>query len=278
MSNTIYCTYLTIYSGNKLPTFYIGSTSVEKIEQGYRGSVSSKRYQSIWEKELKFNSNLFKTRIITRHNTREEALEKEKYFQKSLNVVKSPMYINCAYAQLNGYAGMDVSGELNPMFGKTHSEETKKLITEKSIGKILSSETKKKISISNKGRKLSEKCCLEKSIRMRGENNHMFGKPLSVERKVAISERNRKRKGEKRNPLSTEQKVQIARNKRSKLQKFCFIHESGLIELDITRPDLRDKYPDHKLHIGNLSSVCSKKVTHYKGWSLLITDENQSSS
>ena len=52
MSNTIYCTYLTIYSGNKLPTFYIGSTSVEKIEQGYRGSVSSKRYQSIWEKEL----------------------------------------------------------------------------------------------------------------------------------------------------------------------------------------------------------------------------------
>jgi hypothetical protein len=54
-SNTIYCTYLTIYSGNKLPPFYIGSTSVNRISNGYHGSVSSKRYKSIWLEELKTN-------------------------------------------------------------------------------------------------------------------------------------------------------------------------------------------------------------------------------
>lgn len=48
MSKT-YCTYVTFYSGNKLPPFYIGSTSVDKIEKGYRGSVKSKRWKQIYE-------------------------------------------------------------------------------------------------------------------------------------------------------------------------------------------------------------------------------------
>ena len=31
----MYCVYLTIYTGNKLPPFYIGSTSLKKINKGY---------------------------------------------------------------------------------------------------------------------------------------------------------------------------------------------------------------------------------------------------
>ena len=65
-------------------------------------------------------------------------------------------------------------GELNPMYGKTHSEKTKKLLSEINKGKVLSPEHKAKLiaantgrikteeerktlSILNKGKKLSEK-------------------------------------------------------------------------------------------------------------------------
>lgn len=97
--NSKYCTYLTIYSGNKLPPFYIGSTSVGRIKSGYRGSVSSKKYKSTWLSEIKENPELFRTKIISYHETREEAISKEEYFQKNLKVIKSEMYINMCYAR-----------------------------------------------------------------------------------------------------------------------------------------------------------------------------------
>lgn len=117
----IYCTYITVYSGNKLPPFYIGSSTIEKINLGYHGSVKSKLYKSIWLKELKDNPLLFKTKIISIHSKRSEALEKELKFHVALNVVKSDMYINMAIANKNGCFGMKYSA----FKGKKHSEESK---------------------------------------------------------------------------------------------------------------------------------------------------------
>ncbi len=131
MSNNIYCTYLTVYSGNKLPPFYIGYTSIENIGNGYRGSVNSKKYKEIWKSELKNNPNLFKTKILTTHNTREEAIEKEKYFQESLDVVKSPLYVNQAIASINGCFGVQLFGRNNHRYGKVHTYDTRKLLSEK---------------------------------------------------------------------------------------------------------------------------------------------------
>ena len=96
---SIYCTYLTTYRGNKLPPFYIGSTSIDKINRGYHGSVRSKQYREIWEEELKMNNHLFKTIIISTHNTRIEALDKEAFLQKSLNSSNNLMYINKSIAR-----------------------------------------------------------------------------------------------------------------------------------------------------------------------------------
>lgn len=45
--SSIYCTYLTIYSGSKLPPFYMGSSSLKRIQAGYKGSVKSKLYKNI---------------------------------------------------------------------------------------------------------------------------------------------------------------------------------------------------------------------------------------
>ena len=120
---SIYVTYLTTYRGNKLPPFYIGSTSIDKINIGYRGSVVSKKYKSIWKQELKNNPHLFKTKIISKHGTRQEALDKEYNLQIKLNVMKSTMYINMSVASPNGYFGMNVSGENHPMFGKQYTKE-----------------------------------------------------------------------------------------------------------------------------------------------------------
>ena len=120
----MYCVYLTIYSGNKLPPFYIGSTSIKKINSGYRGSVTSKKYAYTFMKELKHNPHLFKTKIISLCETRKDSLIRENQIQHMLNVVQSPLYINQAFASANGFFGYDNSGYLGGFFGKKHSEET----------------------------------------------------------------------------------------------------------------------------------------------------------
>lgn len=120
----MYCVYLTTYKGNKLPSFYIGSSTVRKVEDGYRGSVGSKKYQKVFKQELKDNPHHFKTFIISRCETRKEAFLKEEKFQRQLNVVQSPMYINEALASENGYFGRDTSESNNGFYGRKHSEQT----------------------------------------------------------------------------------------------------------------------------------------------------------
>lgn len=125
ISMTTYCTYLTVYSGNKLPPFYIGSSSIDRVNKGYRGSVLSKMYKETWKNELLTNPHLFKTRVLTTHNGRKEATIREKSLQKSLSVVKNPLYINRAYAQIEGSHGNPSGptcygrvGAKHPMYGK----------------------------------------------------------------------------------------------------------------------------------------------------------------
>jgi len=141
-----FCTYLTIYSGSKLPPFYIGSTTIDRILiKGYKGSVSSEEYHLIWKSELKNNPQMFKTKILTMHATRKDAFIKERFFQKSLQVVKSPLYINKTYA-----------GDKFHMSGEKHSPETKIKMSLSQTGRKHSEETKQQISAKHKGKKFSE--------------------------------------------------------------------------------------------------------------------------
>lgn len=119
-----YITYLTIYAGDKLPPFYIGSTSLEKHTYDYyHWSVKSKKYKEIYDKELEEHPELFDSCIIDEFDTREEATFCELYYQKLYDVVKSKDFFNMAFATINGCFGMDTVGENNPFFGKTHSTE-----------------------------------------------------------------------------------------------------------------------------------------------------------
>lgn len=128
-SRFIYCVYLTSYSGNLLPPFYIGSTNISRINSGYKGSVTSKRYSGVWKREIKENPHLFKTIIISKHLERKEALAKEYKLQKALNVVKNVLYINQSLATENGFFGMDTSGKNHPLYGIGHTENARKNIS-----------------------------------------------------------------------------------------------------------------------------------------------------
>jgi hypothetical protein len=174
-----YCVYLTCYKGNKLPPFYIGSSTIEKIKNGYRGSVSSKVYKNIWKTEIKNNSHLFKTIIISNHDTREEALEKENKFQHALNVVHNNLYINKSYAAKNGFFGRDVKGQFNPRYGVKVLPETRLKISNSNLGKKWSDEQHAKFLDYSNEYWNSERGINEKQYRSEkysGENNPMFGK------------------------------------------------------------------------------------------------------
>mgnify|MGYP000272903504 CR=1 FL=1 len=95
-----YCIYFTIYLGTKLPPFYLGSTKVDNIPKGYRGSVSSAKYAQIWRQELKQHPELFRTIVIPNQyaNTQKDILDLEYKWQKIFDVVKSPLFVNLAYA------------------------------------------------------------------------------------------------------------------------------------------------------------------------------------
>jgi len=176
MSNVIYCTYLTIYKGNKLPPFYIGSTSALKISEGYRGSVQSKKYKQIWLSELKDNPHLFETQILTTHTTREEALNRE----ESMNHGKG-------------------------MLGRKHSEKTKTQMSKNSYhrgrfgsnspiyGRKHSDESKRKMSFKNKGKKRTVEQSIRQSERQKGRAAPNKGIPHTEEckRKISLKAKNR---------------------------------------------------------------------------------------
>jgi hypothetical protein len=91
---TKWCVYLTVYSGNKLPPFYVGYTAVHKVYNGYHGSVVSQQYQAIWEQEMAEHAELFRTIIVTRHSSKAEARMRETRFLRQLKVKTNPLFIN----------------------------------------------------------------------------------------------------------------------------------------------------------------------------------------
>jgi hypothetical protein len=198
----MYCVYLTTYIGDKLPKYYVGSSSLLKIQNGYKGSVSSKEWKHIWNFEIKEHPELFSVAVVSKHNTRVEALNAELQYQLKHNVVESKEWINKSLSQPDGFFGMDVSGKNNPMYGKSR-------VGEKHQGGHNISNSLKQFYSTQKGLKQKQKQShkmlgennpmwqkqhsdefkKKQSERMKGENNPMFGKTQSKENKMKQSER-----------------------------------------------------------------------------------------
>lgn len=195
-----------------MPPFYIGSTSVSKIQKGYKGSAMSKEYKDIWNLELRNNPHLFHTEVVSLHKTRKGAFDAEAAYQREEDVVRSELYINAAIAnrRFNMFGKKDSKetklkkskaqkGRISAMKGKKHSEETKAKISAWNIGKTVviseehkkkisktltgrtrSEETKKKIAAASKGRKHTEESKKKMSLLSKG-------KPKSKEHCLKLS-------------------------------------------------------------------------------------------
>lgn len=193
----IYCTYLTTYTGSKMPMFYIGRSNTHRIKNGYHGSVSSKKFSQIWKNELRDNPHLFKTRILTEHQTQKEAAYQEEYFHKAFSVHRNPMYINQATAagtfcsdirgKNNPFFGSSRSGHLNPMYGKTHSVEARLKMSRNGRGKHSqpkSAEMKEKLHDLYAGRTYEERFGIDRAALIRAK----LGAPKSEKHKQQLKE------------------------------------------------------------------------------------------
>lgn len=134
----MYCTYLTIYRGNKLPPFYIGHAKISNItNKDYRGSVSSKKYKEIWKSELLNYPNLFNIHILRIFETKKEAHLHENKLLRHVNAHLNPMYINEHISSDDFFnpkwGTQNFKGVKNPFYGKTHTEKTKKLMSKSRI-------------------------------------------------------------------------------------------------------------------------------------------------
>ena len=124
-----YCVYLTMYKGELLPKWYIGSSTIQKVKNGYNGTILSKKWYNIYQNEQKENKHLFKTRILSTHETRKQALEEELRVQKLHSVRDNSKYFNESYATVNGYFGKNLSAAER----KVLSENSKNKVTCKNI-------------------------------------------------------------------------------------------------------------------------------------------------
>ena len=175
----MYVTYLTTYSDDKLPRFYIGSSTKTRVENGYHGSVRSQKYRALWESELTAHPELFSTAILSEHDSRDESLEAEEAFQMLHNAVKSPDYINMAYAR----GGFINSGP------EAYTPEVKAKMRAAKLGKKLSVEHIANVIAANTGRKNTP----EQKERMRqAALTRKKAPPVSDETRKKLSESTRK--------------------------------------------------------------------------------------
>lgn len=166
----MFCVYFTLYFGDKLPKRYIGSSKIDRVKSGYNGTVKSSKYKSIYINEQLENKHLFKTRILSIHETHQDALAEEFRLQRKYNVVKSNDYMNMSFASVNGHFGRDIFGNNHPFYGKSHNNDSKS-----KISTTLKQRYKEGVIV-------SPFTVLDFS----GENNGFYGKTHSEETKLKM--------------------------------------------------------------------------------------------
>lgn len=116
---------------------YIGYHASDNIEKdNYLGSGY------LLKKSIdKYGKKNFKREILFEFDTQEEATTKEREIVNEEFIARQDTYNIC----LGGFGG-GLPGELNPFYGKTHTEETRKIISEKNKGREITEEIRQKIS------------------------------------------------------------------------------------------------------------------------------------
>lgn len=186
---------------------YVGMTSQEPKKR-WRSGRGYKKQPKIWSdiKESDWNKD-WEHNILGKFEDKQEALNVEEMFIWLFDSINggynTSSYGGTSYKRTeetkrkmsDNHA--DFSGEKHPMFGKHHSEESKKKMSESKTGKHLSEEHKKKLSEAHTceknpwyGKHLSEEHKKKLSEAQTGEKSYWYGKHLSDEMKKKIRENN----------------------------------------------------------------------------------------
>lgn len=158
---------------------------------------------------------------------------------------------NVLHVWIGKESGIDLNGSNNPMWGKTHSLETKVKIGKKSKQKKYSDEYKKKLSIAFMGNRnhrygviVSDETKRKISEAQLGEKHHLWGKVRSNDTKEKISE-------------SQPNKVSVTK---------CDLNFNKIK----TYPSISEAAKDNNITAGNLSHYFTKsKVTKYGSYRML---------
>ena len=234
----VYKTYLITNIKNKKK--YVGITKFS-IEE--RFLQHTKRGFILTEAIKKYGKEQFYVELITECESVENAYELEQYYIKEYNT-KVPNGYNLTDGG-DGIFGWEPTDEYRQMcskntkklhqdrrtgmYGKKHSEETKKKMSYSAIGnknclgRVLSEESKQKISEKHLGKKLSEatiKKISENHHDISGKNNPMYGKKHSPEtiEKLKEKAKNRTKRfwvndGIKENLINIDESIPIGYNK-----------------------------------------------------------------
>lgn len=190
-------------------TYMIGWSQLDKWYYGVRYANKIPAADDLWKHYFTSSKYVAQLReqygdpdvIVIDHefDTAEEAISYEEQKLKDLNVLHESKWLNqqisgafgpnCPRGKMfgsdNPQFGKSKAGQLNTFYGRTHSESSKKQMSDSKrklwkerphpcIGKSASLETRKKMSLVHKGKKLSKEHIDAIKQGISGEKNHQF--------------------------------------------------------------------------------------------------------
>ena len=223
----MYCVYMSVFKVEGRWMKYIGSSSVSRVQGGYRGSISSRK----WKDVIVDCQSM--TRVISTWSSREDAMVEELRVQRQYDVVSSDRFLNESFAIPNGFFGRDVSSSNNPMFGRSRTGEKRSEATCRNIsegvksffdtveGQVEIERRRERMLINNPmtGKHHTVETIDKMSSAKRGSNNPMFGRTHSEESKREISDATRGRTAHNKGKRMTEEQKDKLKGPKSESHK-----------------------------------------------------------
>lgn len=239
---------------------YIGQHATQTFDKSYIGSGK------ILKRAIKkYGKENFKTEVLEWCYNREELGEKEKYWIDFYNATNDKEWYNI----IPGGYGVRLFGEDNPMYGKHHTDETKRKLSSMLKG-VFSGENNPMYGVHLQ---VSEETCKKISESHKrilvGEHNPMYGKP-AVNRGKPMSEETKRKlsissKGKKHNiPIKTQENLKKIRSERMTGEKNPMYGKSGINSLNYRKhPSEESKKKMSESHKGKntgLNNPSSKPI------------------
>lgn len=254
--HTVYC-HINKINGKR----YIGITSQE-LNQRFRNGKGYKSSPHFNQAIKKYGWDNFEHQVLFSDLSEVDAKEKEIEMIAIYNTTNPDFGYNITPGG-EGYSGKD-----NPWFGKHHTEQSRRKMSEARKGIPKTEEWKKKISESNKGKTFSAETKAKMSKNhadFSGEKNPMYGRKLSDE---AIEKMVRASKTEEAIAKMKRNKVWYSGKDNPNSKKVICIETQKVYDT------LNEAAADNGCNPSKVSAVCHGKRNHTNNLHFKFVGEN----